>query len=453
MSEDPNNNDMVEIQPIQDEPEPETEPIPDEENPQEPDEPLDDEEKPKPKKRMIKKTGGSTKKLPDIAPRASCYLRKLKMNKVLDFLKLENEFIEGAASTYGSYSSESLAAVDKLRPPPLQVATLEEIISPEWVIISTNRGMAEYYVPVLSIVSRDALQVGEKVLIHRRAMAVVGVYTDDEDASINDMKIGVIPDVTYEQLGGLEDQINEIREAVELPLKKPELFEEVGIEAPKGCLMYGPPGTGKTMMAKAIANATDAAFFRLSASSLISKFLGDSSKQVRALFEAARQCAPSIILLDEIDAIGEKRIEARSSGEREIQRTMLEILNQLDGFDTRGDVKVIIATNRIEALDPALIRPGRIDRKVYFPLPGPEARKEIFKIHTRNMTLAKDVNLNVFCNMKEELSGADIQAICSEAGMLALRRRAMQCTMDDFTKSRDRVLMRKSEKESEHLYS
>jgi len=246
------------------------------------------------------------------------------------------------------------------------------------------------------------------------------------------MKVDKAPTETYADVGGLSKQIQEVKEAVELPLTHPELYEDIGIKPPKGVIFYGPPGTGKTLLAKAVANETSATFLRVVGSELIQKYLGDGPKLVRELFRVADESAPSIVFIDEIDAIGTKRYESTSGGEREIQRTMLELLNQLDGFDSRGEVKVIMATNRIDSLDPALIRPGRIDRKIEFPLPDMNTKRNIFKIHTSRMTLAEDVDLESFVSAKDDLSGADIKAMCTEAGLLALRERRMKITQKDF---------------------
>ncbi|CAF1509243.1 unnamed protein product, partial [Adineta steineri] len=228
--------------------------------------------------------------------------------------------------------------------------------------------------------------------------------------------------------------------------------EEMGIKPPKGVILYGQPGTGKTLLAKAVANQTSATFLRVVGSELIQKYLGDGPKLVRELFRVAEEYAPAIVFIDEIDAIGTKRYDSNSGGEREIQRTMLELLNQLDGFDSRGDVKVIMATNRIDSLDPALIRPGRIDRKIEFPLPDEKTRRMIFKIHTGRMTLADDVNLEELIMAKDDLSGADIKAICTESGLMALRERRMKVTNEDFRKSKETVLYRKNQGTPEGLY-
>jgi len=289
-------------------------------------------------------------------------------------------------------------------------------------------------------------------LLNHKTHSIIGILSDDTDPMVSVMKLEKAPQETYADIGGLDQQIQEIKESVELPLTHPEYYEEMGIKPPKGVILYGAPGTGKTLLAKAVANQTSATFLRVVGSELIQKYLGDGPKLVRELFRVAEEHAPSIVFIDEIDAIGTKRYESNSGGERETQRTMLELLNQLDGFDSRGDVKVIMATNRIETLDPALIRPGRIDRKIEFPLPDEKTKKKIFQIHTTRMTLSPDVKLEEFVTSKDDLSGADIKAICTEAGLLALRERRMRVVMDDFKKARENVMYRKKEGAPEGLY-
>merc|ERR1712008_568399 len=301
-------------------------------------------------------------------------------------------------------------------------------------------------------VNQDLLEPGCAVLLHNKTMSVVGILADDADPMVSVMKVEKAPLESYADIGGLETQIQEIKEAVELPLAHPELYEEMGIRPPKGVILYGEPGTGKTLLAKAVANQTSATFLRVVGSELIQKYLGDGPKLVRELFRVAEEHAPSIVFMDEIDAVGTKRYDSNSGGEREIQRTMLELLNQLDGFDSRGDVKVIMATNRIETLDPALIRPGRIDRKIEFPLPDEKTKRRIFNIHTSKMTLSTCVKVDEYILAKDDLSGADIKAICTEAGLMALRERRMKVTDEDFRKSKENVLYRKQEGTPEGLY-
>merc|ERR1719321_377260 len=266
----------------------------------------------------------------------------------------------------------------------------------------------------MSFVDKGQLEPGCSILMHNKVNSIVGILSEQADPLVNVMKVDKAPLETYGDIGGLEDQIQEIKEAVELPLTHPELYEDIGIRPPKGVILYGEPGTGKTLLAKAVANQTSATFLRIVGSELIQKYLGEGPKLVREVFRVAEEQAPSIVFIDEIDAVGTKRYDSTSGGEKEIQRTMLELLNQLDGFEDRNDVKVIMATNKIESLDPALIRPGRIDRKIEFPAPDQKTRRHIFQIHTAKMNLADDVNPEEFVMSKDELSGADIKAMCTE---------------------------------------
>ncbi|XWS41321.1 hypothetical protein CRYUN_Cryun17cG0071400 [Craigia yunnanensis] len=271
-------------------------------------------------------------------------------------------------------------------------------------------------------------------------LSVVGLLQDEVDPMVSVMKVDKAPLESYADIGGLDAQIQEIKEAVELPLTHPELYEDIGIKPPKGVILYGEPGTGKTLLAKAVANSTSATFLRVVGGELIHKYLGDGPKLVRELFRVADDLSPSIVFIDEKDAVGTKRYDAHSGGECEIQRTMLELLNQLDGFDSRGDVKVILATNRIESLYPALLRPGRIDRKIEFPLPDSKPGGAFSR-----MTLADDANLEEFVMTKDEFSGADIKAISTEAGLLALRERRLKVTHADFKKAKEKVMFKKRE--------
>ncbi|OZJ05436.1 26S protease regulatory subunit 4 [Bifiguratus adelaidae] len=395
----------------------------------------------------------ATSKLPAVYPTTRCKLKLLKNERIKDYLLMEEEFVinQERLKPLEEKNEEERTRVDDLRGSPMGVGNLEEIIDDDHVIVSSSTG-PEYYVSVMSFVDKDLLEPGCSVLLHHKGMAVVGVLQDDADPMVSVMKLEKAPTESYADIGGLEQQIQEIKESVELPLTHPELYEEMGIRPPKGVILYGVPGTGKTLLAKAVANQTSATFLRVVGSELIQKYLGDGPKLVRELFRVAEEHAPSIVFIDEIDAIGTKRYDSNSGGEREIQRTMLELLNQLDGFDSRGDVKVIMATNRIESLDPALIRPGRIDRKIEFPLPDVKTKRRIFNIHTSRMTLADDVDLEEFVMSKDDLSGADIKAVCTEAGLLALRERRMKVTAEDFRKAREKVLYRKSEGTPEGLY-
>lgn len=265
------------------------------------------------------------------------------------------------------------------------------------------------------------------------------------DPLVSLMMVEKVPDSTYEQVGGLDRQIKEIKEVIELPVKHPELFESLGIAQPKGVLLYGPPGTGKTLLARAVAHHTDTRFIRVSGSELVQKYIGEGSRMVRELFVMAREHAPSIIFMDEIDSIGSSRGDSGSNGDSEVQRTMLELLNQLDGFEGTKNIKVIMATNRIDILDPALLRPGRIDRKIEFPPPGPEARVAILRIHSRRMSLQRGVNLRALAEKMGQASGAEVRGICTEAGMYALRERRQHVSHEDFELAVSKVLKRQQE--------
>eukprot|EP01083_Nonionella_stella_P002652 7594_1 len=389
-------------------------------------------------------------KLPSVFPSTKCKLRQLRQERIKDYLLLEQEFVQNqqqqiADKKEGKEEDKDdaeMTQLEEIRGNVMSVGHLEEIIDDNHAIVSSNIG-PEYYVGITSFVDKDLIEPGCTVLMHYKALTVVGILGDDVDPMVNVMKVEKAPLESYADVGGLEKQIQEVKEAVELPMTHPELYEDVGIKPPKGVIFYGPPGTGKTLLAKAVANETSATFLRVVGSELIQKYLGDGPKLVRELFAMAEDNAPSIVFIDEIDAVGTKRYNSESGGEKEIQRTMLELLNQLDGFDSRGEVKVIMATNRIESLDPALLRPGRLDRKIEFPMPDIGTKRRIFGIHTERMSLAEDVDLEEFVKTKGDLSGADIKAICTEAGMLALRERRMQVTQADFKKGKDLALYRK----------
>merc|ERR1719412_424793 len=379
-----------------------------------------------------------------VTPHTKCRLRLLKQERIKDYLLMEEEFIRNQErlKPQEEKNEEERSKVDDLRGTPMSVGNLEEVIDDNHAIVSTSVG-SEHYVSILSFVDKDQLEPGCSVLLNHKVHAVVGVLSDDTDPMVTVMKLEKAPLESYADIGGLETQIQEIKESAELPMTHPEIYEDIGIKPPKGVILYGPPGTGKTLLAKAVANQTAATFLRMVGSELIQKYLGDGPKLVRELFRVADENAPSIVFIDEIDAVGTKRYDSTSGGEREIQRTMLELLNQLDGFDERGEVKVIMATNKIETLDPALLRPGRLDRKIEFPLPDLKTKRKIFGIHTKKMTLSDDVLFEDLVSSKDDLSGADLKAMCTEAGLLALRERRMKVTQSDFEKAKENVLYKK----------
>ena len=405
------------------------------------------------KKKKKKKGVETASKLPTITPTTKCLLRMRKAERIKDYLLMEEEYIKTQNANKepdNAKEDEEKNTIDLLRGSPVIIGTLQEIITEDHAIVEVSG--SEFYVKILSIVDKEQLELGCSVLVRENTYNIVGVLADEADPLLSVMKVDKAPTETYGDVGGLETQIREIKEAVELPLTHPELYEEVGIKPPKGVILYGEPGTGKTLLAKAVANETSATFFRVVGSELVQKYSGEGPKLVRELFRLAEEHSPSIVFIDEIDAIGHKRVETSSGGKREVQRTMLEFLNQLDGFDTSTEVKVILATNRIESLDPALIRPGRIDRKIYFPFPDTNTKRRIFQIHTAKMTMAENVDLEEFIMSKDELSGADIKAIATEAGLLALRERRKQVSQEDFRTAKEKVLYKKKGMISESLY-
>ena len=302
-------------------------------------------------------------------------------------------------------------------------------------------------VDVADSVDITKLTVGKRVTLLSDSYKLEKMLPSSVDPLVSLMMVEKVPDSTYDMIGGLDQQIKEIKEVIELGLKHPELFESLGIAQPKGVLLYGPPGTGKTLLARAVAHHTDCKFIRVSGSELVQKYIGEGSRMVRELFVMAREHAPSIIFMDEIDSIGSSRVEGSSGGDSEVQRTMLELLNQLDGFEPTKNIKVIMATNRLDILDPALLRPGRIDRKIEFPPPSVEARADILRIHSRKMNLTRGINLTKIAEKMNGCSGAELKGVCTEAGMYALRERRVHVTQEDFELATAKILNKHDDKE------
>ncbi|EDW99126.1 26S proteasome regulatory subunit 8 [Drosophila yakuba] len=303
----------------------------------------------------------------------------------------------------------------------------------------------KYVVDVDKAINIKDVTPNSRVALRNESYTLHKILPNKVDPLVSLMLVEKVPDSTYEMVGGLDKQIQEIKEVIELPVKHPELFDALGIAQPKGVLLYGPPGTGKTLLARAVAHHTECTFIRVSGSELVQKFIGEGSRMVRELFVMAREHAPSIIFMDEIDSIGSARMET-GTGDSEVQRTMLELLNQLDGFEATKNIKVIMATNRIDVLDQALLRPGRIDRKIEFPPPNEEARLDILKIHSRKMNLTRGINLRKIAEQMPGASGAEVKGVCTEAGMYALRERRVHVTQEDFEMAVSKVMMKDSEK-------
>ncbi|ELQ76346.1 26S proteasome regulatory complex, ATPase RPT6 [Trachipleistophora hominis] len=314
--------------------------------------------------------------------------------------------------------------------PSANVGTVIKKMGKNKVLVKTQPD-GKYLVDVDDKINIEELKLNTRVALRSDNYKLIRALPTIVDPIVSLMMVEKVPDATYDMIGGLKQQIKEIREVIELPIKSPELFENLGITQPKGVLLYGPPGTGKTLLARAVAHHTDCKFIRVSGTELVQKYIGEGSRLVRELFVMAREHAPSIIFMDEIDSIGSTRIEG-GPGNSEVQRTMLELLNQLDGFENRSDIKVIMATNRIDILDPALLRTGRIDRKIEFPNPNAEARLEILKIHSRKMNLVRGIKLNEITPKLVNASGAEVKSVCTEAGMFALREMRVHVTQEDF---------------------
>ncbi|KAJ2338111.1 26S proteasome regulatory subunit 6A [Coemansia sp. RSA 2671] len=299
------------------------------------------------------------------------------------------------------------------------------------------------FLPVIGLVPSDELTAGDLIGVHKDSFLILEKLPAEYDPRVKVMEVDEKPTEDYTDIGGLDKQVEELVEAIVLPMTHADRFKKLGIRPPKGVLMYGPPGTGKTLLARACAAQTQSTYLKLAGPQLVQMFIGDGSKMVRDAFALAKEKAPTIIFIDELDAIGTKRFDSEKSGDREVQRTMLELLNQLDGFGSDDRIKVIAATNRIDILDPALLRSGRLDRKIEFPLPNEEARARIIQIHSRKMNVSDDVNFEELARSCDEFNGAQCKAICVEAGMIALRRGATKLAHEDFMEGIQEVQAKK----------
>ena len=324
----------------------------------------------------------------------------------------------------------------KLKQSPLFVATVQEV-NDDGVIVKQHGNNQEALTEVTEEM-RDDLEPDSRVAVNN-SLSVVKTLDDETDVRARVMEVNESPEVTYQDIGGIEDQVEEVRETVEMPLKNPGMFEDVGIEPPSGVLLHGPPGTGKTMLAKAVANQTDATFIKMAGSELVHKFIGEGAKLVRDLFDLAREREPAVIFIDEIDAIAAKRTESKTSGDAEVQRTMMQLLSEMDGFEERGEIRIIAATNRFDMLDRAILRPGRFDRLIEVPKPDERGRGQIFRIHTRDMNIDDDLDYASLADVADDASGADIKAICTEAGMFAIRDERTTVRMQDFEDAYEKI--------------
>jgi len=357
--------------------------------------------------------------------------RNLELREQLRQVEADKRYIETQKIRYEREVRKLKSESEQLRSPPLIIGTVTDVIDSSRVIVRSSAG-PRFLVRSSPSISPEDLKPGTRCTLNQQSLALVELLPTSFDSAVYGMELVDSPQETYADIGGLEAQINEIKEAVELPLKRPELFLRIGIDPPKGVLLHGPPGTGKTLLAKAVAHETNAHFMRVVGSELVQKYIGEGARLVRELFDLAKKKAPTIIFIDEIDAVGASRTEANTSGDREVQRTLMQLLAGMDGFENRGDVKIIGATNRIDILDKALLRPGRFDRIIEIPLPDEVGRLSILKVHCRSLTVDPDVDLQEVARQTESKNGADLHAICMEAGMFAIRKDRPAITQEDF---------------------
>ncbi|MBX0348803.1 proteasome-activating nucleotidase Pan2 [Haloarcula pellucida] len=325
---------------------------------------------------------------------------------------------------------------ETLKTSSLYIATAEELTD-DGVVVKQHGNNQEVLTEVSPSI-RDSLEAGDRVAIND-SFSVKEILDPETDARAQAMQVDGSPDVSYDDIGGLEAQIREVREAVEEPLVNAQQFRDVGIEPPSGVLLHGPPGTGKTMLAKAVANETDATFIKMAGSELVRKFIGEGARLVRDLFELASERQPAIIFIDEIDAIAAKRTESKTSGDAEVQRTMMQLLSEMDGFDDRGEIRIIAATNRFDMLDRAILRPGRFDRLIEVPNPDVAGRERILDIHTEDMNLSEDVDLRAMARQTDGLSGAELASMATEAGMFAIRDERTTVEQRDFRDALEKI--------------
>jgi 26S proteasome regulatory subunit T1 len=366
----------------------------------------------------------------------------LKISKNVNVLKGIKESDTGLAqpSTWDLTADKQLMQSEQ----PLQVARCTKIVNPgtaDAKYMINVRQIAKYVVGLADRVSPTDIEEGMRVGVDRQTKYQIHIPLPPKiDPSVTMMTVEEKPDITYAEVGGCKEQIEKIREVVEMPLLNPERFVALGIDPPKGVLLYGPPGTGKTLLARAVANQTDACFIRVIGSELVQKYVGEGARMVRELFQMARSKRACIVFFDEVDAIGGARFDDGAGGDNEVQRTMLQIVTELDGFDARGNVKVLMATNRPDTLDPALMRPGRLDRKIEFSLPDLEGRTKIFEIHSKTVNCDKNIRWELLARLCPNTTGAEIRSVCTEAGMFAIRARRKAVTEKDLLEAVNKVI-------------
>jgi len=385
-----------------------------------------------------------TKTETDTISEKDLYVRMKELEAHLDFLSIQEDYIKDEQKNLKRELLRAQEEVKRIQSVPLVIGQFLEMIDANTGIVGSTTG-SNYYVRILSTIDREQLKPSSSVALHRHSNSLVEILPPEADSSIQLLSNEEKPDVSYGDIGGADIQKQEIREAVELPLTHFDLYRQIGIDPPRGVLLYGPPGTGKTMLAKAVAHHTSASFIRVVGSEFVQKYLGEGPRMVRDVFRLARENAPAIIFIDEIDAIATKRFDAQTGADREVQRILMELLNQMDGFDQTVNIKVIMATNRQDTLDPALLRPGRLDRKIEFPLPDRRQKRLIFQVITSKMNLSDEVDLEDYVSRPDKISAAEITSICQEAGMHAVRKNRYVILPKDFEKGYRTVVHKSSD--------
>merc|ERR1711973_1080873 len=362
------------------------------------------------------------------------YTKYKKLQMQLESLAVQESYIKDEQRNLKKEYLHAQEEVKRIQSVPLVIGQFLEAIDQNTGIVGSTTG-SNYYVRILSTIDRELLKPNASVAPHKHSNALVDILPPEADSSIAMLQADEKPEVAYSDIGGMDIQKQEIREAVELPLTHFDLYKQIGIDPPRGVLMYGPPGCGKTMLAKAVAHHTTASFIRVVGSEFVQKYLGEGPRMVRDVFRLAKENSPAIIFIDEIDAIATKRFDAQTGADREVQRILLELLNQMDGFDQTTNVKVIMATNRQDTLDPALLRPGRLDRKIEFPYPNRKQKRLVYQAIISKMNLSDEVDIEELVVKPDRISAADINAICQEAGMQAVRNNRYQVLQIDFEKA------------------
>jgi len=358
-------------------------------------------------------------------------------------LLTERVYLENEVSQQKKKVSRLEEEIRMLRSPPHIVGHVQDRINDEKIVVRSSNGTV-FLVSANQRIDPDLLKPGARVALNQDTLSVIEVLHDAWDPLVTGAEMVEKPDISYSDMGGIDEQIRLVKESIELPLSSPESFTRFGIKPPKGVLLVGPPGCGKTMLAKAVASSTDCSFIRLVGSELAQKYIGEGGRMVRELFDLAREKAPSIVFIDEIDAIGAKRLDTATSGDREVQRTLMQLLAELDGFDALDDVKLISATNRPDILDEALLRPGRFDRIIEIPLPNEEGRTAILNIHMGKMPKSKDLSVATIVSKTKGFSGADLKATCVEAAMVAIRAKRKSVNAKDFRTAIERISEKKA---------